>query len=57
MFSFKLIDRLVMCERENCEMLIVKSESKEECLDKRLFTLIDRDCYEIVKLQSSDGRK
>ena len=38
------------------EMLIVKSESKE-CLDKRLFTLIDRDCYEIVKLQSSDGRK
>lgn len=52
MFSFKLIDRLVMCE-----MLIVKSESKEECLDKRLFTLIDRDCYEIVKLQSSDGRK
>ena len=26
------------------EMLIVKSESKEECLDKRLFTLIDRDC-------------
>ena len=40
-----------------CETLIVKSESKEECLDKRLFTLIYRDCYEIVKLQSSDGRK
>ena len=40
-----------------CEMSIVKSESKEECLETRLFTLKDRDCYEIVKLQSSDGRK